>query len=112
MTNRPENRPVFSSFPNALSEGDAPGGAKVGEFVRGEAAVAGGGEPFAEGGGGLEKGGGVGLAVLVEGGGPGLVEDAELQRPGVEIDAGVESVLSVVGAFGLRPRRLVGGDVR
>jgi hypothetical protein len=89
----------------AEDEGDLLRFAEVGESVPGEQALAGDGEPVAEGGDGPEEGaraGGNGLGEdrLALG-----VEDVPGQGPGVQIDAAVESVLLVV-----EPRRGLPGQ--
>src|SRR5262249_31112480 len=82
----------------AQHEGDALLVAAVGEPVPGEHALAGDDQAVAEGCDGAEEGVGAGGDALVEGGAAVAVEDAEGEGPGVEGDAGVESVRSVVEA--------------
>ena len=86
-------------------EGNALGGAEVSEPVPGEQALAGDGEPVAEGGDGLEECLGAGGERPGEGGLALGVEDVQGQGPGVEVDAAVESVLPVLEPHhGLRVR--------
>ena len=76
----------------AEDEGDAFGGAEVGEPVPGEHALGGDDQVVAEGGDGIEEGARLGGDFAVQQGGAGLVEDAKVERPGVQIDAAVKLV--------------------
>src|SRR5262245_20268972 len=83
--------------------------AEVGQPVPGEQALAGDGEPVAEGGDGGVEGLGPGGDGAGQGGLAVGVQDVQGQRPGVQVDAAVESVLLVVEPHhGLR----VGGTCR
>src|SRR5262249_14819936 len=86
-------------------EGDLLLQAEIGEPVPGEQALTGDGQAVAEGSDGVEEGVGAGGEGLVEDDGSGRVENTEGGRPGMEIDAAVESVLLIVESHhGLRVR--------
>src|SRR5262249_39098972 len=70
--------------------------AQVGKPVPGEHALAGDGQAVAEGSNGLEESIWPGGEGLVQDDSSGRVENTEGERPGMEIDAAVESVLLIV----------------
>src|SRR5262249_53579961 len=84
----------------AEHEGDALGGAEVGQPVPGEHTFAGDDQAVAVGGDGLEEVVRPGGDLTVEGDVAVGIEDAQSQGPGMEIDAAVESVLGGVEAHG------------
>jgi hypothetical protein len=84
----------------ADDEGDLLLVAQVGEPVAGEQAFDADDDVWAEGGDGSEESVGMAREVAIEDDGALGVEDTQVHGPGVQVDAGVESVLSVVEAHG------------
>ena len=84
----------------AQDEGDALGGAQVGQPVPGEQALAADHQAVAVRGQGRQESVGLRRQGGFQGDRPGGVEDAQRQGPGVQVDAAVESVLA-----GVEPHR-------
>ena len=82
----------------AQDEGDGLVLAQVGEPVPGEHALAADDQAVAEGRDGVEKGLGLGGKIRLEDGLAGVVENVDVHASGVQIDAGVKSVLTGVAA--------------
>lgn len=84
----------------AEDEGDALGGAQVGQPIPGEQALDADHQTVAERRDGSEEGVGPSGQVLVEAGAAVGVEDVPVEGPGVQVAAGVKSVLLGVEAPG------------
>ena len=90
----PHRRIVYE--PVSEDEGDVLILAEVCEPVTGEHALGGADQSLAVGLDDLEEELGIGAEVLVDDDVVGLVEDADVHGSGVEIDAGIESVILVL----------------
>jgi hypothetical protein len=87
----------------AEDKGNLLGGAEVGDPVPGEKALDADDHVGAEGSEGLEETLFVGGDLLLTDDVAGLIEDADGEEPGMEIDATVELVLTVVESHGVTP---------